>query len=271
IAHRGASYDAPENTIAAFALAMQRGADGFECDVWATGDGQILCLHDADTGRVGDGGGKKGSGLPVRTSTLEALQAIDVGRWKDASFAGQVPPTLAEALAWVEPGKRVFVEIKSQGGSGVAAVPEVLKVIDASGLDASQITVISFDADVVKRVKHQRPDFTVNWLTSFKRTANAGPWQPNIDEVLNTLNAIGADGLGCKAVMQHVDHTFVAALRERGYGFHLWTVNDPDIARRAIELGVDSLTTDRPGYLREQLLFGSTSQPGESPATVPPS
>ncbi|MEM1445530.1 MAG: glycerophosphodiester phosphodiesterase [Planctomycetota bacterium] len=253
IAHRGASYEAPENTLAAFALAWAQDADGFECDVWLTGDGHVVCLHDADTGRVGNAGGDKGSGLPVMETTFADLQAVDVGRWKDERFAGQTPPLLREVLKLVGPRQRVFVEIKSKDGSGILAAPAVVAVIDESGLPPEQITIISFDADVVAWVKEQRPAWTVNWLTSFRRHAGVGRWSPSIDEVLRTLRETGADGLGCKAVFSQVTRSFVARLREQGYGFHLWTINEPDVARRAVELAVDSITTDRPAYIRQSL------------------
>ncbi|MEM8782873.1 MAG: glycerophosphodiester phosphodiesterase family protein [Planctomycetota bacterium] len=270
IAHRGGSHDAPENTLAAFSLAWVRQADGFECDIRKTGDGEIVCLHDADTGRVGNGGGRKGRGVPVGTSTLAQLQAVDVGRWKGDAFAGQVPPSLGEALQLVEPGKQVFIEIKGRRGAGVAAMPGVLAALDASGLDPSQASILSFDTDVVRLAKQRRPEFTVNWLTRFKRVFGVGPWKPGIDKVVATLRATGADGLGCKPTLQHVNETFVARLREHGFGFHLWTVNDPDIARRAIALGVDSLTTDRPGFLREALLRGEPRPTRENQAGASP-
>ena len=73
IAHRGASYDAPENTLAAFRLAWQQGADGIEGDFYLTADGEIVCLHDSDTGRTGD---RK---LSVGQSTLAELRKVDVG------------------------------------------------------------------------------------------------------------------------------------------------------------------------------------------------
>src|SRR5438105_3930656 len=80
IGHRGASYDAPENTIAAYKLAIEQGADGFEGDYWLATDGQILDLHDKDTKRVG---GKK---LVVTQAPVQQLRALDIGSWKDAKW-----------------------------------------------------------------------------------------------------------------------------------------------------------------------------------------
>ncbi|MDP6721144.1 MAG: glycerophosphodiester phosphodiesterase family protein, partial [Pirellulaceae bacterium] len=92
VAHRGASYDAPENTLAAFRLAWRQGADGIEGDFYLTKDGQIVCIHDADTKRTA------GVSRQVAKSTLAELRELDVGRWKDEEFAGERMPTLQQVL-----------------------------------------------------------------------------------------------------------------------------------------------------------------------------
>ncbi len=271
VGHRGASFDAPENTAAAFALAWEQGADGIECDVRLTADGEVVVVHDADTGRVGDGGWRTGKGLRVERATWAQLRAVEVGRWKAAGFAGERVPRLSEVLAALPAGKRIFVELKAGGKAGgmertAALVDAVLAVVGGSGVSAERVTVMSFDAAAVTAAKRQWPGLTVNWLTGFKRLGGLGRRRPGVATVVRTLERCGADGLGGKAVLGHVDAAFVAALRERGYGVHLWTVNDPAIARRAAELGVDSLTTDRPGFLRAALRVGDqASQASELP------
>ncbi len=85
VGHRGASHAAPENTLAAFDLAWQEGADGAEGDFRLTRDGRIVCIHDEDTERTA---GKK---LVVATTTLAELQQLDVGSWKDPRYAGVSP------------------------------------------------------------------------------------------------------------------------------------------------------------------------------------
>ncbi|MFV2065815.1 MAG: glycerophosphodiester phosphodiesterase family protein, partial [Pirellulales bacterium] len=95
VGHRGASHDAPENTLAAFQLAWQRGADGVEGDFYLTSDGHIVCIHDADTERVA------GEKLIVAESTLADLRQLDVGAWKGERWRGEKIPTLEEVLATV--------------------------------------------------------------------------------------------------------------------------------------------------------------------------
>ena len=106
VAHRGASRDAPENTVPAFELAWRQGADAIEGDFRLTADGRIVCMHDADGERTG---GRK---LAVAAATLAELRQLDVGAWKGQAWKGTPPPTLAEVLATVPPGKSVYLEVK---------------------------------------------------------------------------------------------------------------------------------------------------------------
>src|SRR5512145_1466819 len=104
--HRGASAEAPENTLAAFRLAVERGADGVELDVWRCASGELVVAHDDDLRRVG------GSPLVVRKAPLAALRAVDVGSWKGERFRGERVPLLDEVLEAV-PSGLVNVELKS--------------------------------------------------------------------------------------------------------------------------------------------------------------
>ncbi len=245
IAHRGASYDAPENTIAAFELAWEQGSDGIEGDFYLTTGGHVVCIHDRSTKRTTDGKGD----LDVRQATLAELRQLDVGRWKGEQFAGQRIPTLAEVLAVVRPGGKIYLDIKS----GPEIVEPMRRVVAEASLRPEQIVVIAFNADVVAETRRLMPDVKAYWLTSYRRNDETGQWTPTIDQVLATLERIDAHGLNTNANPDIVDETFVAALREKGYEFHTWTVNDGNLARRFRDLGVDSITTDRPGWLHEQL------------------
>jgi glycerophosphoryl diester phosphodiesterase len=242
IAHRGASEDAPENTLAAFELAWQRGADGIEGDFYLTADEQIVCIHDMDTARTA------GAKLPVADSTLAELRELDVGAWKDGRWAGQRIPTLAEVLATVPEGRRIYLEIKC----GPVILDRMGPIIAASGLADEQIVIISFSEDVIDEAGRTLPRFKRLWLTGFEEDEATGSWRPTAGEAVTTLGRIGADGLSCKA-HDCVDEAFVAAIRAAGCEFHVWTVNGAAAARRFAGLGVDSITTDRPRWLRRQL------------------
>jgi glycerophosphoryl diester phosphodiesterase len=243
VGHRGASYDAPENTLAAFRLAWEQGADGIEGDFHLTSDGQIVCIHDKDTERVA------GVKHVVAETPLATLRQLDVGKWKDPKFAGERMPTLAEVLAIVPEGKMLFIELKV----GVEIVPGVLEAIDASGIKPEQIVVISFDADAIAACERRRMGLRTHWLTDYKQQED-GAWRPTEETVAMNLRKSGADALGSKANPAVLDAKFLNNLAAADLDeFGVWTVDDPEVARFYIERGAWSITTNRPAWLRQQL------------------
>lgn len=245
IAHRGASHDAPENTMAAFQLAWEEGADGVEGDFYLTANGQIVCTHDTDTKRVA------GEKLVVEKSTLAQLQALDVGKWKDPKFAGERMPTLTDVLAAVPEGKMVFIECKS----GEKIVDPMIEVCKQSQVPLENLVVISFHQEVIKACHERIPELKAHWLTNYKESRKGeGDWQPGADRVLKILRETGAAGLGSNAIRGHFNAEFIKFLRDGGFSeFHVWTVDDPQVARHYRDLGAWSITTNRPGWLRSQL------------------
>jgi glycerophosphoryl diester phosphodiesterase len=243
IAHRGASHDAPENSMSAFKLAIEQGADGFEADFYVTSDGKIACFHDKDTERIC---GKK---LLVIKTPLAELQALDVGSWKGPKWKGERMPTMADVLAVVPEGKKVFLELKSS----VEIVPPMAKAIEASSLKPEQIVIISFHAEAIARCKRELPHIKALWLCGYKKQKD-GHFTPGVEEVAETLKRIRADGFNSEAEPQHFNEAFIERLRELGCDeFSVWTVDDPAVARYYQKLGAWAITTNRPGWLREQL------------------
>jgi glycerophosphoryl diester phosphodiesterase len=243
IGHRGASHDAPENTIASYKLAIEQGADGFEGDYWLCKDGHILDLHDADTKRVA---GKK---LSVTKADFDELRALDIGSWKDPKWKGEKIPTLEEVLNAVPVGKKVFLELKS----GPEVVGPMAKVIEKSSVSPEQIVLISFHDDAIAECKKQMPHIKALWLCGFKKKDDKHK-QPTAEEVAATLKRIGADGLDAEAVPDYLDAAFLKRLKELGCKeFSVWTVDDPQVAKFYADLGAWSITTNRPGWLRSQL------------------
>ena len=242
VAHRGASHDAPENTLAAFRLAIEQGADAFEADFYLTSDGHIVSFHDKDTERIA------GVKLPVTDTPFERLRGLDVGQWKGPRWKGERMPTMEEVLAAVPKGKKIFIELKS----GPEIVAPMAEAIAASSLSPEQIVIISFHEDAVAECKKRLPNLKACWLCGFKEKNGKKP--PTADEVIATLRRTGADGLDGEAVPEHFNEAFIHRLREAGFDeFHVWTVDDPAVARFYRDLGAASITTNRPGWLREQL------------------
>jgi glycerophosphoryl diester phosphodiesterase len=239
IAHRGASHDAPENTLAAHRLAWEQKADASEFDIYLTKDGHAVVLHDRDTQRTA------GVARVAAQSTLAELRALDVGAWKGKQFAGEKIPTLAEMLAAVPAGKRVFIEVKC----GKEAVPELVRVLAAAQLKPEQTPVICFSAEVVAAFKKARPDVPAYWLVNLNRK---GEQPPVAAALVERARGMGADGLDVSDGPA-LDAGFVKAVRAAGLKLYVWTVDDPKAAKRLATLAVDGITTNRPAWLRQRL------------------
>jgi glycerophosphoryl diester phosphodiesterase len=158
-------------------------------------------------------------------------------------FTGQKVPTLDEMLATVPAGKRVFIEVKC----GPEIVPELDRVLKASKLKPEQTPVISFNADVIAAVKKARPDLAAYWIVSLKKDDGK-----TADKVIARARDVKADGLDLSAT-EVLDKDYAAKIKASGLKLFVWTVNDLGVARRMMEFGVEGITTDRPGWLREQL------------------
>ncbi|MCO8124652.1 glycerophosphodiester phosphodiesterase [Stieleria sp. TO1_6] len=245
IAHRGASFDAPENTVAAFQLAWQQQADGVEGDFYLTADNEIVCIHDKTSKRVAP----EQPELSIATSTLAELRNLDVGSWKDKRYQGEKIPTLAEVIATIPEGKTFFVEIKC----GPEIVPVLKQQLADSGLSDQQIVIICFNQEVIRQTRQQMPQYKSNWLTSYKLNNLTGRWSPSQTDVIKTLKLTGASGLGSKGERAVVTEEFITAVQSAGSEVHVWTINDAALAREFGQRGAASITTDRPAFIREAL------------------
>ena len=242
-AHRGESHDAPENTLAAFKLAWERGDAAMELDVHLTADGQLIVSHDADTSRT------SGQKQVIKKSKAEALRKLDVGSWKSPAFAGEKMPLLEEALAIIPPGDhRLFIEVKV----GPEAVPELTRCLERAGKPPEQTPVISFDIETVRAARKALPKVKVYWLAAQKQDKATGAWTPTVDELIATAKEAKVDGLDV-AAKPPVNADFVKAVKAAGLELYAWTVDDPSDARRLIAAGVDGITSNRAAWLREQL------------------
>ena len=245
VAHRGASADAPENTLAAFRLAWKQGADAVEGDFYLTKDQQIVALHDKTTERT------SGVNWDVREQSLARLQSLDVGRWKARRFAGERIPTLEQVCDVISAEGKLVLEVKDSARI-VPFITEAAKSGELKALLPDQLIIISFNVDVIAACRKSMPDVKALWLTSFEPSEATGEIEPSIDSIIDTLHKIDATGLDCKA-SDHIDEFFAQQLRSEGFEFHVWTVDEPRVAERFQGLGVDSITTNRPAAIRKSL------------------
>lgn len=244
IGHRGASFDAPENTLAAIELGWAQGADAVEIDVHCSKDGHIVVIHDDNTRKTA------GVRRKVSSQTLSELKALDVGGWKHAKFTGETIPTLAEAFATIPRGRRMFVEIKC----GTECVGQFAEDFRRSKLRANQVIPIGFSLPTMRQLKQAVPELEVCWIVEFKRTLRG--WSPKAERLIEQVADAGLDGLDVSG-RGPVDAEFAAKVHQASQKLYIWTVDSPEKARELIAAGVDGITTNKPGWLREQLEISS--------------
>lgn len=235
IAHRGASFDAPENTLASVRLAWEQGADAVEVDVHLSRDNRVVVVHDADTKRIA------GVKHLVRNLTLAELQKLDCGRWKSPKYAGERLATLEEVIATIPPGKRMLVEIKT----GPEIVPHFPPV-------PANVAPISFDLETIARMKQMRPDLECYWVLAWRRDYKRGGWLPKPAHMIEQALAHKLDGVDVGA-NGPITRSFVNKMNAAGLKVYVWTVDSPAKARQLREAGVDGIATNKPGWLRTQL------------------
>ncbi|MGC6425219.1 MAG: glycerophosphodiester phosphodiesterase family protein [Lentimonas sp.] len=241
IAHRGASGEAPENTLAAVKQAWVEGADGLECDVRLTSDCQVVCIHDEDTERVGD---RK---LVVEAHTYEGLEQVDVGAKKREFYSGERIPLLSEWLKDIPAGKELLIELKT----GEAILTPLFDVIDAAQVELQQIVIIVFDIEMVKALKARRSELQVYWLID-ARSNWLGRSKLKLKDVIQTALLHRAEGLGLRC-HSGINREMVRTIKAAGLELNIWTVDDPSDARRYASFGVTSISSNFPGKILEAI------------------
>ena len=241
VAHRGASFDAPENTLAAYRLAWEQNTDAIEGDFRMTSDGRMVVCHDPTTKRCGT------TNLVVADSTFDELRKVDVGAWFGSAWQGERLPAIEEVLATVPPSRNIYIEYYD-----AAHVHAVKKALADSKLKPGQVVVISFDQGAVKAAKEQIPGIKAFWLAYVNKDKETGRRTTTPDDLVKVMNELKADGVSCM-LTDAIDAAFVKRIHDAGYEFHVWTVDNAADAQRYKDCGVDSITSNRAGWLKRQL------------------
>ncbi|MEV0121785.1 glycerophosphodiester phosphodiesterase family protein [Streptomyces sp. NPDC050703] len=268
VAHRGASEDAPEHTLAAYKKAVEDGADALECDVRLTADGHLVCVHDRRVNRTSNGRGA------VSALELADLAALDFGSWKrnhDEALEGEGPDwegsalegrrtedtsvlTLERLLELVAEsnasGRRVRLAIETKHPTRWAGQVEerLLLLLKRFGLDApasdelSPVRVMSFSARSLLRVRAAAPTLPTVYLMQFISPRHRDGRLPD---------GVRIAGPSLRILRSHPG--YVAKLKRAGHQVHVWTVNEPGDVELCAELGVDAIITNRPKQVLTQL------------------
>jgi glycerophosphoryl diester phosphodiesterase len=230
-AHRGGASLWPENSLTAFRGALGLGVDLVEFDVHQTRDGEVIVVHDPTLERTTTGRGA------VRDLAWEELATVTV-----RGTAGEPVPRLAEVLALIRPAPvGLLLEIKTgPDGARYPGIEErVLALVRAAGL-ADRTTVMAFDWAILERLRALAAPVRLTGLLSQRGAERLGGVGPAAARV----RALGADDLGIERTL--LTPEAVRAARGAGLSIGVWTVNDPEELRRALETGVDYVTTDEP-------------------------
>jgi glycerophosphoryl diester phosphodiesterase len=226
IAHRGASVDAPENTLAAFRLAAAERADFVELDVQESLDGSVVVTHDSDLMKVA------GSPMKIWEHALDELRAIGIGSYSGPQFKDEHMATLAEALAVCKGSARVLIELKSYGHNQ-SLEEKVVSIVEAAGM-AGDCMYMSLDHSMTAKMKQLRPSWRVGVLAAKAR---------------GDLTTLHADFLAVEARM--ATRRFVRRAHRAHQDVYVWTVDDPAWMLSAMSNGADGLITNMPARARE--------------------
>jgi glycerophosphoryl diester phosphodiesterase len=235
-AHRGASHEAPENTLAAFLLALELEADGIELDVQLSRDGEVVVIHDFVLETTTDGHGL------VKDRSLAELRELDAGSWYDPAFAGQSIPTLQEVIEVVGHRLLLNIELKTAGVRDEGLPRAVVRLVEENHL-LDRTIISSFNPLALRRVRQLNPWIPIGLLNA-----------PDVPLLLR--RSWPRRLLNPEALHPHhsmIDKEYVPRAREKGYRIHTWTVDDPGRMWQLVRLGVDLIITNRPDLLRQVL------------------
>ena len=234
-AHRGASKEAPANTLPAFFRAREVGADGAELDVHLSKDGELVVIHDFQVDGTTDGRGL------VRDKTLAELRELDAGGWFDPAFAGERIPTLQEVIDTVGRHLLLNIELKVRGQKDDGLAAAVVRAVEANSL-VDRVVLSSFSRLAIRRVRQLNARIPIGYLYSFDPLLTHRPWPQSLvrPDAVHPWHKL-------------IDERYVRWAREQGYRIHTWTVDSPGDMRRLIDMGVDIVITNYPDLLRAML------------------
>ena len=235
IAHRGDSAHAPENTISAFKLAMQKGAQAIEFDVKLSKDRQVIVIHDQTVDRTTDGHGD------VRQLPLEELQKLEAGIRFGEKFPHERIPNLEEVFASIGTGIHMNIELTNYATPHDGLVEEVAKLVKKYQMQ-EQILFSSFFPNNLKKAMQLLPDVPCGllaWTGLAGFPARNWGWKQG----LFALHPFRDD----------VDVKLVNRIHKAGRRLHVWTVNEKSEMEKLFEFGVDGIFTDDPGMLNQVL------------------
>jgi glycerophosphoryl diester phosphodiesterase len=262
VAHRGASADRPEHTLAAYELALKEGADAVECDVRLTRDGHLVCVHDRRLDRTSTGAGL------VSTMTLAQLAKLEYGAWHGSwrpdgghgdSGLLTLDALVALVLDWNRPVK-IFIETKHPVRYGALVESKVLALLHRFGIaapasaDRSRAVVMSFSAAALWRIRRSAPLLPTVLLGRAYRYL-----------VSTAASTVGATAVGPAIATLREHPELVDRAAAQGRALYCWTVDHHDDVAFCQDVGVAWLATNYPGRVKAWLRDGRPGPVGPTP------
>jgi glycerophosphoryl diester phosphodiesterase len=228
-AHRGASAHAPENTVSAFLLAVEHGADGIEFDVKITFDGRVIVLHDQTLQRTTTGNGN------FKKFSFNDLRKLDAGSWFSQEFSQEKIPTLEEVFEAVGGKTGINIELTNYATLGDDLLDNVARIL-SQVKDTSNVMFSSFSWKNLKKARSLCPSIPCGLLA-----------MPGIAGWLSrSFIARNVPHEALHPYFADVSPVSVSRMHQNGKKVNVWTVNDPKEMRRFQSIGVDMIMTDDP-------------------------
>ena len=246
VAHRGGASLAPENTLGAFAKALEIGVDQLECDVHLSKDGELVIMHDPDLARTTDG-----NGFIYQMNYADIRKLNAAAKFKTSPWPYEPVPTLGEVLDLTKGKAQIQIEIKVEKiwGRYTGIEQKVIDAVNARGM-VDDVIIISFDFPTIVEIKALDPRFKTGALLS-GTTLSQNSKTPHADFVAQVIRETGADYIMPSSA--GVSDLLINAVHERGLKIGVWTVNSESEMRRMAEWGVDAITTNDPVLLKQVL------------------
>ncbi len=236
IAHRGASAYAPENTLAAFKMALQQGADGIELDAKLSADGHVVVIHDQTVDRT-----TPAKGL-VREHIMADLHKMDAGSHFDVAFMGEPIPTLEEVFKAV--GQLTYINVElTNYGSSFDDLPEKVAGLVKQNKLGQRVFFSSSNIFTLMRIHKLLPEVPIGLITK-------PGWRGSL---MRTIPSLLVDYQSLHPELGDVTPELVQANHQKGRKVIVYTVNKEQDIQRMFEAGVDGIFTDDPQLARSVL------------------
>jgi len=239
IAHRGYCQIAPENTLPSFRIALAAGADLVELDYHHSKDGKLIVLHDSNLDRTTDATNRwPEKQIKVATKTAAEIQSLDAGKWFGAQYAGTHIPLLVEALDTIQAGGVTLIERKS------GAPADCIRLLREKGL-INQVVVQSFDWEYLRAFHEQEPAQVLGALGPPSSLSNGRKPEGMAKELsVAWLDELLKTGAKVAVWNDNVSREAVRQAHQRGLKVWVYTINDPALANKLLDLGVDGIITN---------------------------